>query len=162
MQDAQVTVEMSHATSNFEPFRYTTLTITDAANHHTIVEVRLTSDQFYKMMTSQMSGEGIPAEVIELPTLHHLGKKTNAFSRTFQRDYATPLDEIGEHITEHPALIAWAEAMKTALWAHAYRWSSRNNGVNLTVWRYENDMSDELKADIESILHAEPAPKGFQ
>lgn len=162
MQEAMVTVELSHVTSNREPYRYALLTVTDAANHHRIVEVALTPQQFYQMISSHQTGEEIPAEVIEARTLAHLGKKTNAFSRTFQRDYDHARITYDGDLNAVPSLVAWAEGMKISLWAHRWSWSSRNNGVNVTFWRYENDLPDSSRKDIETALQAANPPEGLK
>lgn len=163
MKKINVNVALLHATSNREPFHYSTLRITDAANHHTIVEVQLTPEQVYNLMISrEIQPDGTPAEVVDEIQAIHLGQRTNVFARTFQRDHDKPMSPLGEHVTQHPDLIAFAERMQANLWCHKYSWSMRHNSINLTLWRYETGLDEEAKALINRILQDETPPEGLK
>ncbi len=164
MQKANVTVEMSHGTSNVEPYRTTRLTVSDAVNHHTIVEVCLTPEQMYAIFTSHSSGEAIPAEVTSAETLVHLNQKTNTFSRLFKRDWDTKGiddDGIGDP-NAIPEWKEWASVIQVATWSHKWSWRRQNNGIMFVLWRYDNELTDEHAAEIDNTVAETPAPKGLK
>lgn len=164
MQKANVTVEMRHGASNIEPYRTSTLVVSDAVNHHTIVEVRLTPDQVYRMLTSFTSGEAISANVIDVVDLAHLNQKTHTFARLFQRDW--DVESFDTDGRRDPALIPqlkeWAEAVKAATRSHEWDWRRQNNGIKFILWRYDNELTDGHVQEIGKVLADTPAPKGLK
>jgi hypothetical protein len=159
MQKLNVRISLGHVTSNREPEHYSVLEVVDASSRRTIVQVELTPEQVYNLMISrQIEVDGVPALVADAAEAVNLGKEINTFARTFQHTSAIIRNWPDGDPAKSPELIEFAEQLQAKTWCHAYRWSGRNNGVNLTLWRYENGLTDTSKA----AIHAATPPKGLK
>jgi hypothetical protein len=166
MQTAKLTVEMSHGTSNVEPYRSTRITISDAVNHHTIAEVRLTPEQVYSLITGHITDQEITGEVITPVLLAHLNQETHTFSRLFKHDheYTGRVIDFGRDVDPNriPEYVAWARGIGLSTWSHKWTWRRKSRGLELVMWRYETGLSDEEKTKIRDALATATPPKGLK
>lgn len=143
--DLPVRVESANGTHGLN------IHIVDSISGVTLVDVTLSPERAYGMITGHNVFEPITAFVLPHASYEKVGRTCHIFQRKFP-------GFVSGQTAKDPSLREWSESVRKVTGCTSADWSHHNNGMSVTLRLYSNDLTEEQAALIQSQLDNAPVP----
>ena len=136
------------------------LSILDDVNGSVILRVQLTPQELFNIPAGRSTVVAAEAHVMDQDVARLLGVERHTFQRGFRvADYR--LKQATSEGAVPDEWNTWAQTMRAGCWAQRSRWGATRDGVTFTIWRYDNDLTEEQRQGIQLLLAQAEPPAGL-